>query len=163
MGGTYYFMGFMLDEWEVLSYMIIPSFQKVIHPNTIQGLGQLNLKASMRSRVRPWIKATCSMVGLCPMGPDTYMRLQLNHNIHMFLSSLRPQHGSKCVVIQVHYSVSREIQWMPTILHKNFDLRPSTPNNISNICCCRDLSNNNFSGPVDFYGFNGYSQYLPEL
>jgi hypothetical protein len=33
------------------------------------------------------------------MGPNTYIRLQLNYNIHMLLSWLRPKLDSKCAVI----------------------------------------------------------------
>ena len=46
---------------------------------------------------------------------------------------------------------------------KNFNLKPSTLNNVNNAYCCRDLSNNNFGGPVDFYGFNVSSVFIPFL
>ena len=139
-------MALMLDEWELCFYVIL-SFFKVIHPSTIQDLRQLNLIASMGSWLRPWIEATCSMVFLCSMGPN---RLQLNYNIHMFLSRLRPNPAS----------------WLRMCCHHS--RRTSTWNLVrqtmfNNACCCRNLSNNDLSGPVDFSGWIGSSRFFPDM
>ena len=49
-----------------------------------------NYPLSRRSFIQALFNATCLMVGFCSMGPNTYIRLQLNYKIHMFLSRLRP-------------------------------------------------------------------------
>ena len=90
-----------------------------------------NYPLSRRSFVQALFNATCSMVGLCSMRQNTYIRLQLNYNIHMFLSRLRP---NPATWLQMCYNPSTllssgEIQWMPTFLQKKFNLKARTPNN----------------------------------